>query len=599
MAIYHCSVKIIGRSAGRSSVAAAAYRAGEDLINEYDGVEHDFRKKNWVEYTEIILPANAPREYADRSTLWNAVEKAEKSQDAQLSREFELALPSEMTREQQLEAVHAVLNNKLVSEGMVADIAIHNPPVTNDRHQPIDKDEHVTKDMSKMMFINPHAHILVTVRPMDENGKWQKKAEIEYLCKKDNEEKAFTAEEFQKAKEEGWEKQYKYEVDKKKIWLTASEGNEKDLKRVNRSPKTSRFGRRNEITESLNSKDRIFEWRQYWEKVVNDEFEKMNSEIRIDSRSFKNQGRIAEEPTLHMGSSATNMEKRADREVREGKSESEVIRSDIGNINREIKAHNKFVRELKAKLAAIADKAKDFIEETTRKLEGIRAKVIGNNYEETVLSHKYNYMTSKIGSEENKLREYSDNISGIQTVIKGTTSKIKDLQQELSKYSPLQFRKKADIQKQLQTEQEKIENYNEYLSNISLQYGYAAPNDYKKAKAEFDQRLKEYTKLEGTLKTIRDDNNTLVSDYSKQISETEPIDLNNLDQKRKEVRSEAEGAVKEKLEKKYGKAFDSETYSDAKSKADDMLGIGSGKKMEKISLTQELLKKQHKSHHHR
>ena len=101
MAIYHCSVQIIGRNAGRSSVAAAAYRAGEKLVNEYDGIEHDFTRKNWVEFTEIILPDNAPKEYSDRSTLWNAVEMAEKSKDAQLCREFELALPIEMTREQE------------------------------------------------------------------------------------------------------------------------------------------------------------------------------------------------------------------------------------------------------------------------------------------------------------------------------------------------------------------------------------------------------------------------------------------------------------------------------------------------------------------
>ena len=103
MAIYHCAVKIIGRSAGRSSVAAAAYRSAECLTNEYDGIEHDFTKKGWVEFTEIILPENAPVEYKDRSTLWNAVEAVEKSQDAQLAREFEVALPAELTREQQIE----------------------------------------------------------------------------------------------------------------------------------------------------------------------------------------------------------------------------------------------------------------------------------------------------------------------------------------------------------------------------------------------------------------------------------------------------------------------------------------------------------------
>lgn len=126
MAIYHCSVKIIGRNAGRSAVAAAAYRSAECLINEYDGIEHDFTKKNWVDFTEIILPENAPEEYQDRSTLWNAVELVEKSKDAQLAREFEVALPTELTREQQIEVVEAFVRDNLTSQGMIADIAIHN-----------------------------------------------------------------------------------------------------------------------------------------------------------------------------------------------------------------------------------------------------------------------------------------------------------------------------------------------------------------------------------------------------------------------------------------------------------------------------------------
>lgn len=301
MAIYHCSVQVIGRNAGRSSVAAAAYRAGEDLVNEYDGIEHDFTKKNWVVHTEIILHENAPQEYSDRSTLWNAVEMLEKSKDAQLCREFELSLPIELIRKQQIEVAEQFAREKLVSQGMVVDIAIHNPPVMNDRHQPIDADGNPTKDISKMQFINPHAHIMATMRPIDEKGKWMPKSKTEYLCIRDGEEKGFTADEFKQAKEEGWEKQYKFSEGKKKIWLTAEEGKERGLERVNRSPKTTPYGRKNEIIAYWDSKDRIFEWRQHWEKVVNDKFASLNSETRIDCRSFKDQGREDELPTLFDG----------------------------------------------------------------------------------------------------------------------------------------------------------------------------------------------------------------------------------------------------------------------------------------------------------
>ena len=97
IAIYHCSIKIISRGKGKSAVAAAAYRSGEKLTNDYDGTTHDFTRKGGVVYTEILLPDKAPREYTDRSTLWNAVEAVEKSKNAQLSREIEIALPNELS----------------------------------------------------------------------------------------------------------------------------------------------------------------------------------------------------------------------------------------------------------------------------------------------------------------------------------------------------------------------------------------------------------------------------------------------------------------------------------------------------------------------
>ena len=97
MAIYHLSIKIISRGKVKSAVAAAAYRAGEKIKNEYDGIEHDYTRKGGVVHTEILLPDNAPTEYADRAVFWNAVEKIEKAKNAQLAREIELALPAELT----------------------------------------------------------------------------------------------------------------------------------------------------------------------------------------------------------------------------------------------------------------------------------------------------------------------------------------------------------------------------------------------------------------------------------------------------------------------------------------------------------------------
>ena len=161
MAIYHLHTKIISRADGRSAVGAAAYRAGECLTNERDGRTHDYTRKGNVEHTEIIAPDNAPEWARDREKLWNEVEKAEKSIDAQLCREVEVALPAELNPEQQKELLREYVRENFVDHGMIADVVIHNPPG------------------------NDHGHILLTMRELDRDGNWQAKCKKEYELDKD------------------------------------------------------------------------------------------------------------------------------------------------------------------------------------------------------------------------------------------------------------------------------------------------------------------------------------------------------------------------------------------------------------------------------
>ena len=158
MAIYHLHAKVHGRSRGACVVAKAAYRAGLVLHDERQGLTFDYRRKS-VELSEIFLPPGTPEWMADRAKLWNAVEKAEKRKDAQLARDVEMALPVELSREQQLALVRAYAKEQFVARGMIADVAIHDP--TGD---------------------NPHAHILLTMRNLtaegfgDKNRDWNDKA---------------------------------------------------------------------------------------------------------------------------------------------------------------------------------------------------------------------------------------------------------------------------------------------------------------------------------------------------------------------------------------------------------------------------------------
>ena len=158
MAIYHCSIKIISRGKGKSAVAAAAYRSGEKITNEYDGLTHDYTRKGGVVHTEILLPDHAPREYADRAALWNAVERIEKNKNSQLSREIELALPVELSAGQNISLVREYCNRHFVEKGMCADVCIH------------DKQDG-----------NPHAHIMLTMRPIEQDGSWGAKSKKEYI----------------------------------------------------------------------------------------------------------------------------------------------------------------------------------------------------------------------------------------------------------------------------------------------------------------------------------------------------------------------------------------------------------------------------------
>ena len=153
----HIPVSIIKRSAGRSAVAAAAYRSGTKLTNEWDGMTHDYTRKGGIVHAEIMLPAHAPPEFADRSILWNSVEQIEKARDSQLAREIEAALPRELSGEQQLALVRTYVKDNFVDKGMCADFAIHDKGTGN-----------------------PHVHIMLTLRPLKENGQWGAKCRKAY-----------------------------------------------------------------------------------------------------------------------------------------------------------------------------------------------------------------------------------------------------------------------------------------------------------------------------------------------------------------------------------------------------------------------------------
>ena len=194
-------IQVIKRSEGRRVVAAAAYRSASKLQNRYTGNVEDYSKKKWLKYSEIILPENAPKKFQDRETLWNSVEEVEKGSRPACQRDCNCAA-ERMSMEENIRLVQEYVRDAFVSDGMIADINLHNPPVKNEKGIPVDEHDRPVTDEKDMIFRNPHAHILLTVRPLDKNGDWQAKTQKEYVCKRGEEMKAFTAEEFVQAKTE-------------------------------------------------------------------------------------------------------------------------------------------------------------------------------------------------------------------------------------------------------------------------------------------------------------------------------------------------------------------------------------------------------------
>lgn len=274
------------------------------------------------------------------------MEENEKTKDSRLAREFVPALPIELVSEQWKELLTDFIKESFVSEGMCADVAIHDP----------DPPGH-----------NPHAHILLTVRPLNPGGTWQYKTEKEYLCVRNGEERGFTATEFKEAQTEGWEKQYQYKVGRKKEYMAPSEAETEGYERTSKHPKSTKYGRQNPISERWNSEEQLVLWREAWTNAVNRSLERYGFDERVDHRSFAEQGRD-EQPTVHEGVIARALEKKG-------------IVSDRCELNRQIKRDNALLREIKAQVKKLLDAVKNTVPALAEAMESVRKKMIIFKYQ--------------------------------------------------------------------------------------------------------------------------------------------------------------------------------------------------------------------------
>lgn len=250
MSIYHCSIKNISRSSGRSAVACAAYRSGEELEDLETGITHDYRKKTGIAFAEIFLCKNAPERFQNREELWNEVEKIEKAADARLAREIEVAIPRELSLEEMKNLV-AGYAKMLTEEGMCVDAAIH------------------------LKVGNPHAHLMCTTRKIKADGTWDQK-----------EKKVYALDEFGN-----------------KVPVIDPETGEQKI-----GARGRRIWKRVTVAANdLNAKENVEKWRKMWSDHCNAYLE---PEQQIDHRSYERQGKKDMIPTIHEGYAAREMEKR-------------------------------------------------------------------------------------------------------------------------------------------------------------------------------------------------------------------------------------------------------------------------------------------------
>ena len=446
MAIYHMQAKVVSRGSGRSAVAASAYMSCSRIYNDYDGIQHDYTRKHGLIYQEVMLPPMAPPKWKNREQLWNAVEETEKTKDSRLAREFVVALPVELDKDSNISLLQNFIQKNFVDMGMCADFAIH------------DTDGH-----------NPHAHILLTVRPLNENGTWQYKTEKEYLCIKDGEEKGFTASEFKDAQKEGWEKQYRYKAGKKKVYLTPSAAQEKGYERIDKHPKSTRYGRQNPISEQWNSEEQLCLWRANWADAVNKMLALNQINAAIDHRSFAAQG-ITEQPTIHEGYIAQNMEKKG-------------LIADRCEINRQIRADNRILRELKTQIKKLVQAVEKSIPVIAETLEAIRNHMIFTQYH---LLH--NEMQKEVIHDwMQHFRPILNKYDTIKKKLKAKVTEKKELNVQKSKTSILNPFQHIKLNQQLTTVTEEIEELKSAKEQLLFQAECSTDKDMVSLSNKYNQ----------------------------------------------------------------------------------------------------------------
>ena len=373
MALFHLSVTQTKRSAGQSAIASAAYRAGERLYSEYYGEYSDYTRKGGVICSDILLPSHAPPEYADRQTLWNAVEKAERGKNAQLAYSFDIALQNEFSLEENIALARQFLLEQFVSRGMVVDFAVHQP------------------DREDGGIPNPHFHVLCPIRPIEQNGKW------------------------------GLKQRRVYELDEDGNRIRDADG-----KFVFNAVPTTDWG----------SPETLEHWREAWAEMCNAKFAEKGLDVRIDHRSYERQG-VDLLPTIHEGATVRAMEKKGIRtEKGEFNRWIKATNAVIKDIRKKISLLFDWITEIKAELAKpqtpdLVSLLNDYY--TQRKAGAYSQKGKISNLKE--MNETYNYLRANgiytLEDLESRLQSHRTTVDGLKTTMDSQNARMKAIRRDI------------------------------------------------------------------------------------------------------------------------------------------------------------------------
>ena len=373
MALFHLSVTQTKRSAGQSAIASAAYRAGERLYSEYYGEYSDYTRKGGVICSDILLPSHAPKEYADRQTLWNAVEKAERGKTAQLAYSFDIALQNEFSLEENIALARQFLLENFVSRGMVVDFAVHQP------------------DREDGGIPNPHFHVLCPIRPIEQNGKW------------------------------GLKQRRVYELDE-------------DGNRIR--DQNGEFVFNAVPTTDWGSPETLEHWREAWAEMCNAKFAEKGLDVRIDHRSYERQG-VDLLPTIHEGATVRAMEKKGIRtEKGEFNRWIKATNAVIKDIRKKISLLFDWITEIKAELAKpqtpdLVSLLNDYY--TQRKAGAYSQKGKISNLKE--MNETYNYLRANgiytLEDLESRLQSHRTTVDGLKTTMDSQNARMKAIRRDI------------------------------------------------------------------------------------------------------------------------------------------------------------------------